>query len=369
MQEPKRITRLASIAVAGVMALQSVACAPSNDNIGDDNIEFRDAGDLSDEDLFREIMFPNAQAAEKIPELARVYEFTGYGSMSDDQKEAVAVTSQIIINNIEQIDPEFIHNFAAGITSGDVQLVEETMMDTQVMMKESVRMLGDDFDLLLNEDNVDALRDRLTSDIGEEGANMLLNLKELDPDILQLVVDGVHGHLNDIGLPSTGAQIANTIDSQVNLATQLESVLQISQQLQDAADLSIQKSTSLIELTDVYASLDTVSHQQVQANVESLATVATHNAVDTTIQTHLTNPVAVDLATENTIELESAVSNGNYVAGPIAVAVAAVAVVVVVVAIVDVAHPLEGVSLFNGDNDQLFREQMIANITEAYYQP
>ncbi len=368
MQEPKRIMRLASIAVASVMALQSVACAPSNDNIGDDNAEFRDA-DLSEEDLFREIMFPNAQAAEKIPELARVYEFTGYESMSEDQKEAVEVTTEIIINNIKQIDPEFMQHFAAGITSGEVQLVEGTMMDAQEMLKESVRMLGDDFDLLLNEDNVDALRDRLTSDIGEEGANMLLNLKELDPDILQLVVDGVHGHLNDIGLPSTGVQIANAIDSQVNLAIQLESVLQVSQQLQDAADLSIQKSTSLIELTDVHASLDTVSNLQVQANTEALATVETQNAVETTIQTHLTNPVVLDLATENTIEFESAVSNGDYVAGPVAVAIAAVAVVVVVVAIVDFAHPLEGVSLFNGDSDELFREQMIANITEAYYQP
>lgn len=365
MKTTKRITKMASAALAGLMALQSVACAPSSNDGGPDDTTLRAADDLSDEELFREIMFPNAAAAERIPELARVYEFVGYESLDETQRQAIATTTDIIVANIEQIDPEFMHRFADGVTSGDVQLVDETMTEAQSMMSESMRMLSEDFEVLLNEDNVDTLRDRLTEDLGEEGANMMLELKTVDPEILALLVDSVHGHLDDIGLPATGQQIANAIDSQLNLALQLQGALDISSQLADSTDLSIQTSTQLVELTDVHASIDSIQQAQLQAAVEM------QNAVDldTTIAGQLDEQLSLNSQSANFVDLNVANASGTSTAFALAVAVAVVAVAVLVVAVVEVAHPIEGMSLVNGDDRELFRESMIANITEGYYRP
>lgn len=369
MTMSRRRTTTIAAALAATMTLQQAGCTAPDDVDRENEQDFRKASlTLDDEELFRELMFPNESAAEAVPELARVYDFIGYEQLDEEQLAAMKTVQDIIVQNIHTLDPDFVLHFAERVTSGDVQEVDAALSDAHVMIRKSLTMLGGSFQLVLQEDNVDVLRTKLAKGIGEQGAEMLTQLKALDPEVLAAMVQIVDGHLVDVGLPHSDTQIATSIDSQLNLSTQLQSFMQLSTQLQsisdvqlqNASNLALQTSTDLSKQTS--ASIDAATASTKQLQLQTSADLQQQSAL--IVESTIDKQLSIDNQSSSSLSIDT--SSGNYAAAVIAVAVAAVAVAVVVVAVFEVAHPIDGMNVVHGDSKDLFREQMIANITKAY---
>ena len=364
----RRISTIAAALVA-TLTLQQAGCLAQSDVDREYERELRKASlQLDDEELFRELMFPNARAAEAVPELGRIYDFIGYEQLDKEQLAAMKTVQEIVVHNIHQLDPDFIQYFAERVTSGDVLEVDAAMTDAHVMIRKSLGMLGGSFQLILQEDNVDVLRKKLTEGIGKDGAEMLTQLKTLDPKVLEAMVQIVGGHLADVGLPHDDTQIATSIDSQLNLSTQLQSFMQLSTQLQSISDVQLQNASSLALQTSTdlskqtSASIDAATASTKQLQLQTSADLQQQSAL--MIESSIDKQLSIDNQSASSLSIDT--SAGNYAVAVLAVAVAAVAVAVVVVAVFEVAHPIDGMNVVHGDSKDLFREQMIANITKAY---
>lgn len=278
-------------------------CVMTSDDAREDTSSLRQANSaISDEDLFREILFPNAASAAKVPELGRIYDAVHFDQLDQAQLDAITTFQDVLITRINEIDPTFFAAFRDDVTSGDVLRVDAAMTDAHEMMTEAVGSLSAEFSALTQSGSLDALREGLVVTTGPDPVDILDHIEHLDPDKLQLLNEVFLQHLEMFDIP---------LDPNLGIDTMV----------------GIQASTQLSSMVDV----------QVESNQQADPLVNIYYQVEVAVWAYVAAAVA-------------------------AAAVAAVVVVVVLVA----AAPFGTAQYINGESMALYRDQLIFNITEAY---
>lgn len=346
-----------ALGVAWIVALQQAGCAAPVGGTPDVVGETAALTVTEDgEALFREILFPNAESAKRSPALARLYEYSGLSKQSPEQQKAIEAVQALLLSGVRDLDPEFFTRFAKGVSSRDVRQADGALQEASVLLRESLRGWNEVLDEALSDEGLEKLHERLSKD---DRSQALRDLANLDRAAVQKLAEMLREQLVPVpdGTPVRMPTIA--VARQVDLTVALDR--QIARQTFLPPNLNIQRPPQLDldinrQLVLPSRAIDLNLDRQLQLPVR---------AIDLNLNRQLQLPAkAIDLAQQAdlayvgdvTVDVETAVY------AVIAVAVAVVAVVVAVF-----GRPIdESAAYLNGKNTELFRDQMIAEITVGY---
>jgi SdpC family antimicrobial peptide len=258
------------------------------------------------ESLYRELLFPNAAAAKRVPALARVFEFSGMAKKNADQLRAMTAIQDALVANIKKTQPDFFDRFAKQITSGDVLLVEAALREAGTATQAAMATFGKALQAAASQEGIAELGRNLAQDPKSE---MLSKLTSLDPKIFAEIVGIFREHVEKI--PEAEKIVTAIVNRGVTSAPHV-----------------------LVDIDHIILDAQTVANTGTNIDINSY----------------------VESVGDVTVEVETVV----YVAVAIAVAVAAVVVLVV-------ERPTDSsLPYVNGREINLFREQMIGQIATAY---
>jgi SdpC family antimicrobial peptide len=357
--------------LAATVSLHQVGCATTDDGPAEEEAA---PAARSGEELFREILFPNAQAAAAVPELRRLYEFAGMNRMSADEHQAIASVQQVIVEGVAEIDATFFARFAERIQSGKVMQVDQAMTEANQLLGRALAAWSSDIEALLSAEGVAALDARLDQTVGSERRRQVLaQLQKLDPAALQALVGMVRKQT--AAAPASASAPAGVT---VGTALATAAVLTNSTALDRAQSLVNSTVTSTAhQVTRTLATATTVNNALVRSSNINLAldraiAAQIRNAVDinlhdaSAIQLNTAAQInrVVNLSVQQSVDHQLAQSVGGVVAVEHAVVV--VLVVAAAVAVWLAAVPQPGMGYVNGESTDLFHDQLIGNITRAY---
>ncbi len=205
---------IASVAVSALL-VQSLGCAESFDDSQSELSQERNASlALSDEELFAEVMFPNATIAEKVPEFGRLYSSIDFENVEQPQADAMRLFQDATIANIRQLNPDFFPRFAADLRSNDPLRVRGALTEAGELMLGSLQMTSAHLDALTSPEKVDELALQFPS--WEPSQHLIEYLENYDPGELQELLAMINEQLQTIDPgydPSLG--LAAIVETQV----------------------------------------------------------------------------------------------------------------------------------------------------------
>ena len=362
---------LNALLVGGIMTFQATGCDMPPDEMDETGetdgvaIEARAAA-MDGEALFREILFPNAAVAKRVPELARLYQHSGLQDKDDAERQALLAVQDLLISGIEDFDPEFFDKFEMDMTSGDPRRVQAALEESSLLLQESLRGWGARLDMLFEKEGL--------ADLGQVFAEdpelkKLAEMSVVDRAVLKRIAELLREQLTPVVPPNRDVDVVvdlqklqvlhlnnpvaldyqNTINRVIT-----DTVLQSQVNAQLDQHLTFDRVTQAVALQldhQLATNHQLALHQQfaLQANLPAKA-----------VDLQVARITAADFARwgdvgDVTVEVETAVY-----------AVVAVAVAVVAVVVLVVGQPLDGAAYLNGDKTQLFQDQLVANLTQAY---